>query len=291
MNRSASAISNEISNNSVKGKYDPKKAHHKSYVRRRNAKYQGMKIVGNRKLHEFVDEKLFDDQSPKAISGRIEKHEKNLPFVSKDSIYRYIYSIYGRKIEYYRSKSKKRRKPRGKKIKKLKDRTFIDKRPDIINKRERIGDVESDFIVSGKTGKGILLVIVCRKIRAVFIEQIINVNILNVHAAFIRIKKRFPEMKTITTDNDLLLQKHKELEKILNLNIYFCNPYHSWEKGTVENVNKYIRKYIPKGSDISKYSKYTIKKIEAKLNQRIMECLDYETPYELLEKHRKQKKR
>lgn len=98
-------------------------------------------------------------------------------------------------------------------------------------------------------------------------------------------------MKTITTDNDLLMQKHKELEKILNVKIYFCDPYSSWQKGTVENANKNIRKYIPKGSDISKYSKYRIKKIEDKLNNRIMECLNFSTPYEVLEKYRKRKKR
>lgn len=155
----------------------------------------------------------------------------------------------------------------------------------------RIGDTEADFILSGKTGKGILLVIVCRKLRTVFIEQIIKVNIKTVHIAFKRIKERFPEMKTITTDNDLLLQKHKELEKILGVKVYFCDPYSSWQKGSIENINKHIRKYIPKGSDISKYSKYRIKKIEEKLNNRIMECLNFFTPYEVLKKHRKRKKR
>lgn len=173
----------------------------------------------------------------------------------------------------------------------MKDRTFIEKRPEFINKRKRVGDVEADFILSGKTGKGILLVVVCRKLRTVFIEQIIKANIKVVHRAFKRIKKRFPEMKTITTDNDLLLQKHKELEKILGVKIYFCDPFSSWQKGSIENTNKHIRKYITKGNDISEYSKYRIKKIEEKLNNRIMECLNFLTPYEVLEKCRKRKKR
>lgn len=125
----------------------------------------------------------------------------------------------------------------------------------------------------------------------IFIERILDVNIKAVHKAFQKIKKRFPEMRTITTDNDILLQKHKELEKILKVKIYFCDPYASWQKGTVENANRHIRKYIPKGSNISKYSKYFIKKVENKLNDRIMECLDFYTSAELLEKHRKRKKR
>ena len=147
---------------------------------------------------------------------------------------------------------------------KIKDRIFIDKRPQFISKRQRLGDVEADFIVSGKNGKGIILVVADRKTRAIFLERIIKINIVNVHRAFLKIKARFSEMKTITADNDILFQKHKELAKILNVKIYFCHPYHSWEKGTVENINGHIRKYIPKGSDISKYSEYFIKRHEGR---------------------------
>lgn len=250
-----------------------------------------MKIVENRKLQKFVEEKLYDDQSPPNIAGRIAKHEKHLPTVSKDSIYRYIKSVYGRKVEAYRKKKKTRRRRRRAKIKKLTGRTFIDKRPEFINKRERIGDTEADFLLSGKSGKGVLLNVTDRKSRAPFLEQIIVVTIKNVHTAFKKIKKRFPELRTITTDNDLLLQCHKELERLLGTKIYFCHPYHSWEKGTVENTNGYVRKDIPKSSDISKYSKRFIRSIERKLQGRFMFCLNHLTPYEIIENYRKQKKR
>jgi transposase, IS30 family len=250
-----------------------------------------MKIVKNKKLQEFVEEKLYGGQSPRAIAGRLKRREKSLPCVSKDSIHRYIKSVYGRRIEYHRSKRKQKRRSTRTKRGKLKDRTFISQRPKSINARTRIGDCEADFIVSGKTGKGILLVVVCRRSRVVYIERITNVQIKTVHKVFKRVKKRFLEMRTMTIDNDLLLQKHKELEAILNVKIYFCDPYSSWQKGSVENANKYIRMYIPKGSDISRYSPYKIQRIEEKLNNRIMECLDFLTPYEVLEKHRKRKKR
>ena len=108
--------------------------------------------------------------------------------------------------------------------------------------------------------------------------------------AFVRIKKRFPEMKTITTDNDLLFQHHKQLEKLLGGPIYFCHPYHSWEKGTIERTNKEIRKYIPKGADISFYSSNFIKRIETKINNRWLEILKFASPWELLLKHRGRKK-
>lgn len=170
------------------------------------------------------------------------------------------------------------------------DRVFIDKRPILANNRKRIGDAEADFLVSGKSGKGIILNVTDRKSRAPFLERIVVVTILNVHKAFVEIKKRFPELKTITLDNDILFQKHRELEKLLSVKIYFCHPYHSWEKGTVERTNRCVRKDIPKGSNISKYSKKFIRLIEEKLRRRIYQCLGYRTPLEVLETHRKRKK-
>jgi IS30 family transposase len=267
LGRSVSSISDEIRINSVNGAYQPKKASHKAYVRRRQSKYQGKKIVGNYKLRELVEKMLYDDNSPSNIAGRIANHEKHLPSVSQDSIYRYIRSIYGRKIEYYRQTKKTRPKKRRAKTKKLGERTFIDQRPKTIDLRQKVGDAEADFIVSGKNGRGIILVIADRKTRNAFLEKIIKVNIENVHCSFLKIKERLPEMKTITTDNDLLFKKHLELEKLLNVKIYFCHPYHSWEKGTVENINKYIRRDILKGSNISKYSKKFIREVEDKLNR------------------------
>ena len=237
-----------------------------------------------------MEKHLFDDQSPAAIAGRLENIEKHLPYASKDSIYRYIKSVYGRRIEAYRKKHKRRKRKRIR-LSKLENRTFISKRPKIIDNRGQTGHTEADFIVSGKTGKGALLVVVCRKLRIVFLEKITKTTIKNVHLAFQSIKKRFPEMRTVTTDNDILLQKHKELEKEIKVKIYFCHPYHAWEKGAVENINFHIRKYIPKGSDISKYSKLFIKKVEDKLNRRILECLGYLTPAEALRKYRQTKKR
>jgi len=168
-----------------------------------------MKIVHNPGLRDFVEKNLYDDQSPPNISWKDKKRERHLPPVSKDSIYRFIKSPYGRRIEHHRNKRKSRRwRRRAKRSAKLQDRTFIDKRPEFINKRKRIGDAEADFLVSGRSGKGIILNITDRKSRAPFLEQITVVTIANVHLAFKRIKKRFPELKTITTDNDLLLGRH-----------------------------------------------------------------------------------
>lgn len=283
-----STISEEINKNSVRGIYNPKKAQHKAYVRRHRAGYRRKKIVFSKELRAFVEKHLLAGQSPAAISGRIKYHEKKLRSVSGNTIYRYLRSPYGRIIGL---KLKKKKRPRkGVKKKTLNDRVFIDKRPKIIEKRKRVGDVEADFIVSCRLGRGILLVVVCRKLRMVFLELINNVSIDEVHQAFLRIQARFPEMKSLTLDNDILFNMHRALAALLKLKIYFCHPYHSWEKGGVENANKFIRKYIPKGSSFSRYSKAEIGLVEKKCNQRFLKCLKYSTPEEALNRHRQKQK-
>jgi IS30 family transposase len=290
MGRSKSAVWNEWKRNRVNGRYVAKKADHKAYVRRQASKFQGKKIVGHPDLKKAVDALLRQGLSPETVAGRIRKRLKHLRSVSRESVARYLGSVYGRAIENFRNRMRARRKAKRRgKSKSLDGRTSIEKRPKHIAKRTRVGDAEADFIVSGKSGKGILLVVVDRKLRMKFIERILPASILNMEQAFLRIKKRYPEMRTVTTDNDLLFAKHERLARLLKVKIYFCHPYSSWEKGTVENANKSIRQFIPKGSDISKYSKRFIERVERTLNDWPMKCLDYRTPQEAMKAHRKRR--
>jgi IS30 family transposase len=287
--KTVSTIFDEIKRNSKKnGEYKPKLAHQKAYVRRKNASFKGKKIVKDESLRKFVEDNLLADKTPESIAGRLKKQEKELPYASRDTIYKYQQSPYGKILGI--KKKKKKRKYGYKSKKKLKDRKFIEKRPKVVDLRQRVGDVEADFIVSGKQGKGILLVVVDRKLRVSFLEIIHKVTIKNVHKSFLKIQDRFPEIITLTLDNDILFRQHKYLEALLEIPIYFCRPYHSWEKGTVENTNKYIRKYIPKGSDLSRYDEHEISTIEEVLNSRFMKCLDYKTPLEILNEYREKQK-
>lgn len=287
LERSVSTISEEI--NRIRGTYNPTKAQHKAYVRRHNASFRGKKIVAHTELRTFIEGALCDGQSPEAIAGRIRHRERRFPPVGKNTIYRFLDSPYGRLIL---AKRKKKKRPQGRrKVAQFPGRVFIDKRPKSIEKRLRVGDCEGDFIVSGKMGKGVLLTVVCRRLRVAFLERVSTVSVDTVHAAFIRIKKRFPELRTLTLDNDILFTMHKTLEQLLNIAVYFCHPYHSWEKGSIENLNKQIRKDIPKGSDLSQYDHETIAALEEKLNHRFLKCLNYATPDEVLRAYRKRKQR
>ncbi|KKQ70426.1 MAG: transposase, partial [Candidatus Peregrinibacteria bacterium GW2011_GWC2_39_14] len=269
----------------VSNVYQPEKAEIKASERRKQSNFQGKKIIRFPKLRAYIEGRLFDDYSPEQISGRIRYREPNIPYISKNTIYRFIRSPYGRKIEFHRAIKHLHR--RHYKKGKLSERTFIDDRPQIIQERARIGDTEGDFIVSGKGGRGCILTVIDRKTRMIFLEKIFPVSIHNMEKAFLRIKKRFPEMLTLTLDNDLLFAKHLELQRLLGVTIYFCHPYHSWEKGTIENGNGLVRRYIPKRSNISCYTEEEIILIEMKLNDRPRKCLKYMTPKELLLEHRK----
>lgn len=289
MGRAVSSLSYELREKSVQGEYLAAKAAQKSYVRRKYARYQGKRIVEHEELRQEIHARIRDDQSPEAIAGHV-RRQGVLPFISKESIYRYVASPYGRRLETYRWMRRRRRRGGRVSVKSLPGRVFLDRRPKRINERGRVGDAEGDFVVSGRSGKGVLLVVVDRKTRTVFLELVLAVSISAVHEAFLRIKKRFPEIATLTLDNDLLFAKHAELASLLGIRIYFCHPYHSWEKGSVENANKCLRRDIPKGSDISGYSKGFVQKLEAKLNRRPMRVLGYATPEEMLTAHRKKVK-
>ena len=286
------AISYELSEKTRRGRrYNATYAQHKSYVRKKYDRIRPNTIIEHPRLWETIDTYLYDDQSPEHIAQRIRKYHKDLPYVSGVTIRTYIKSVYGRNIEGHRNKVYPKKRGRKKRRSIIQDRRMIDKRPRYINERKRIGDMEGDFVESGKAGSGLLFVCTDRKARAVFLEKIWPVSIPAVERAIGRIKKRFPEMKTMTFDNDLLFIHHQRLERKFGIRIYFCHRYSAWEKGGVENRNKIIRTYIPKGSDISQYSRPYIRKLEKKLQRRIMKCLGYKTPKEVLDAHRKRKQR
>lgn len=287
MGRSPNTISEELARNRVRGAYDAEQAQQKAYARKKYAKYQGKKIFEHDDLRKEIHLRILDDQSPRAIARRITRREKHLPSISRNAIYRYIGSPYGRRLETHRAWKKSRRRGRRPRSKKLEGRTMIDARPAYINDRSRLGHAEGDFIVSGKAGRGILLVVVDRKSRTAFIEPILPVTIPAMEQAFLRIQHRYLEMRTMTTDNDILFQYHKRLAALLGIRIFFCHPYRSSEKGGIENANKVIRRDIPKGADISRRSRRFLEKLEAKLNRRPMEVLRDYTPQEVLSAYRK----
>lgn len=280
--RSKSSVSEEIRLNSVKGVYEAKKAQLKAYQRRRRARTQSKKIPRITALRSYVELKIKMYWSPEDISGRIKLIDTNIPYVNKDTIYKYLKSIYGRKLERFLWYKGKRRNT-GPKRSDIKDRAFIEERPKSVLKRRFFWDWEADFIVSGKRGKGALLVFVERKSRYVLIFKLADRRVKTINLV---LKMVFDSgqliCNTLTIDNDICFRHHKQMSQIIGAPIFFCHPYHSWEKGTVEKMNQMIRRFIKKGSNIDKVPDRKIKWIEEILNNKPYKCLGFYAPKEVL---------
>ena len=282
LGRGVSCISNEIKLGKTNGIYNAKKAEAKAVLRRRDSKFQCMKVAKNIDLKKFVIENIKDDQSPEGISGRLKKVEKNLEYASTKAIYKFVESAHGRQIEghLYHNAVKKRRGPKNKKKVSIDGRTMIDQRPKKVEKRLEFGHYEGDFIESGGDGTGSLLVLIERKTRYSFLMYLEDRSTKNVNNLIERLIADF-DPKSLTLDNDLSFQKHPELSELIQATIYFCHPHTPYEKGTVENRNKAIRRYVQKRSDLSKYKASHFQMVETKLRTKFMKCLNYQTPEEM----------
>ncbi len=282
LGRDRSTIYRERTRNMVKGEYVPRKAHHKAYVRRKYAKYQTMRIVSDMKLRDYIDTHLRLQWSPEQIAGRL-AHEAGLTPVSAPTIYTYIRSPYGRQLEYELQLAKQRRKRKSQRqVTKLEDRLFIDQRPQAANTREQYGHWEGDFIVGGKHHpKTSLLVLHERVSRYTYIRKVSARTTKQVEDTLAAAIRQLGPFKSLTLDNDIAFQKHAGLSQQFDLPIYFCQPYHSWEKGGVENANRLIRRFIQKGSNIARWSHADIAAIHDLMNKLPRKILDDQTAEEV----------
>lgn len=282
LDRSVSSIFEEVNSNSIRGLYDAKKADFKAYQKRWRSKTQCMKVNQDPVLKNFViDCMKKDDQSPEGISGRLENVETRIQYASAKAIYNFVRSPNGRQVErhlYSKAVHKKSGPKRGTSIT-IDARTMIDERPKKVDSRLEFGHYEGDFIESGKDGEGSLLVLVERKTRYPFLHYLDDRSNANVNRTVEELLHGFP-VKSFTIDNDISFQKHEELSELIDAAVFFCHPQCPHEKGTVENRNKAIRRYVKKKSDLSKYSKEHFIEVERKLRDRFMKCLNYKTPRE-----------
>ena len=235
-------------------------------------------------IEKYIRAKLKQDWSPEQISGRM-KRDTGI-YVVHETIYRYIYAnkLNGGKLyTYLRHRNKKYHhrsndyKARGTII----DRVMIDKRPKVVEKKNRIGDLEIDTVV-GKDHKGFLVTVVDRKSKFVIIKNVPTKEASVVTEALIEMIYPIKAItKTITSDNGKEFAYHKQVSAALDTKFYFANPYHSWERGLNEHTNGLIRQYLPKKSEFLNVSKDEINMIQDRLNHRPRKILKYKTPYEV----------
>lgn len=278
---SKSAVSRELSAHSLNGRYDAITAQRIADAKARQKTFAAPCF--NPLLREFITEKFSEDWSPEQIAGFLKTQQFELPAVSHETIYQMLYRGFVRREPRYRKKKiriyRRRRLP---KTHVNIDRKSISQRPDIINKRERFGDWEGDLVV-GKDGKGAILTLVERK-SGYLLAGLLHRKSSDEFKRMIRdLFAPYDNeiLLSVTYDNGSEATEYRNIEQILQCDLFFANPGSPWQRGTNENTNGLLRRYLPKGTDFRCLNQNQLDVLVEQLNTRPRKRLNYRTPAEV----------
>ena len=224
----------------------------------------------------------YNKWSPMIISQRIEA--AGFDPISHTYIYSYIQKDKDNGGELYKNLAHPKKYQCRKEYKgSISNRVSIDQRPEVANNRERIGDIETDLIVSPKNKGSSLVSSVDRKSRLCCLDKVENktkelvcdtvVNSLN-NIGF--------DIFSVTSDNGTEFTDHQVIAEKLKTKYYFADPYSSYQRGSVEQLNGLVRRFIPKGNHIDNIDQLMVKMVENKLNNRPRKVLGWLSPIEYL---------
>lgn len=273
LGRSPNTIAREVREKKVNGVYRPKKAQHKTYVRRYWSKRDCMKVAMSPDLVRLVNEKLQLRWSPERIAGYA---RRNGTLLSKKAVYKYVKSRALDHRLFWKRNHKKRGVKRGHHSPADMAKRLIEMRPAVLSS----GHWELDFIVSRESA-AVLMVLVDRWTRFTIILWLPRKTHASVLSGLRDVKKKH-RIATVTTDNDIVFREWQEIEEVLSIPFYFAHPFHSWEKGLVENTNRWIRTFVPKKTDLAHVSRGTLLSATDFLNKTPRQCLGYRTAEEVL---------
>jgi len=282
LDRSKSTIIREIQRNSDQrsGAYRYALAQRKAQDRKKNKPKRSDYTPA---IGAHVERELAKWHSPEQIVGDAKK--LGIDCVSIETIYLKIWADKkkgGKLYENLRNRSKRYRKRgaakdlRGK----ISNQTSIDKRPGIVDERRRLGDLEIDLII-GSGHNGAILTINDRVSGLLIMEQLTGKMAAEI--ATVTIARLLPykdQIHTITSDNGKEFAGHEKIAKALGIDFFFAHPYHSWERGSNENLNGLIRQYIPKGTNIATLPSELFPRVEKALNDRPRKRHSYQSPHE-----------
>jgi len=272
---------------------------HRIYLENGKNKGRNLKIGNDHELAKHIEKRIVKDKyAPDAVIGEIKaKGMKFKTSICTKTLYNYIdqgvfVNITNKDLPVKKDKKKGQYRKVRIAHKNLKG-TSIEERPKSIETREEYGHWEMDCVVGKRGGSGAtLLVLSERKRREEIIIKIPNKTQESVIKALDALERKYgrkfkDKFKTITVDNGSEFLDYKGLERsVLNekeqrVKIYYAHPYSSWERGTNENINKLIRRFIPKGTDIGKISKRKIKEIELWINNYPRRIFGYKSSNDL----------
>lgn len=272
-----STISRELQRNQVKGAdYQADLAQQLAQKRHQRQPWKIDPV-----MEQHILERLHAYDSPEQIVGRA--RFEGTPIVSTETIYRYIYrqQAAGKHLVHllrwnrpYRKKRSLSNDKRGQ----IPDRILIDQRPSAVEERNRIGDFEVDLVI-GKGHKKAILTLVDRSTRELSARLIDDKSAPTVSKAMLELLEN-KTVRTITSDNGKEFADHQTIATTLKALFFFAHPYHSWERGTNENMNGLLRQFIPKNRPLDAVTQAQLDAYVNNLNNRPRKTLNFKTPIE-----------
>jgi|SRR6185369_16781553 len=242
-------------------------------------------------IREYVERKLKHGWSPEQISAKLPQRVPGSK-ISTEAIYQYVYDPQVQQsvdLRRYLWRRHKRRHLKGerktRKCPTIPNRTPIDQRPSHIGERKEFGHWEADTIVSRKSLAAVS--VTCeRKSRLVRLRKMERKTSREMVRGVTDALGALPihARRSLTYDNGSENVDHQLINDELGTVSYFCQPFHSWEKGTIENTIGLVRRYIPKGTDLAKVSQAKLNRIERILNARPRKCLSFQTPQKIFKR-------
>ena len=280
LGRNRSTIYREIKRNqNQQGRYNSWGANSKAKYRRRVC-VRKPRIQVESELHQFIAEHLNKYWSPEMIA-RCWNAAHTDDHISFATIYRAVRQGKFKGIQpktHLRRRGKKKYAQRGK-FNTIKPDHTIHERPEIIEKRGRLGDWEGDT-VRGGPGKGGLLTLVDRKSRFLIAILLPNFNSETIRLAMVTALNKHC-LKSITLDNGAEFAKFREFEKQLNSIVYFADPHSPWQRGSNESTNDQLRFWFPKGFDFRTVTQKDVNRVVSIINARPRKCLGDKSPDEV----------
>jgi len=260
---------------------------------------RGIKIGHCYELAAYLEEKIVRQRySPDAALGRLKAEGRQFEVsICTKTLYNYLdvnlfYGMSNANLPVKRKGKRPKNAKRKVALNNTKGRS-IEERPQEINERTAAGHWEMDCVESGKNGKGCLLVLTERHSRYEMVIKMKAKTQACVEESMNRLERRYRNhfqkiFQTITLDNGseflnaARLEASSRREGTVRTTLYYAHPFSAWERGSNENQNKLIRRFIPKGADISKFTSIEIKRIQSWMNNYPRRMFGYKTSAEIL---------
>lgn len=282
LRRHRSTIYREINRNQEHD-YFPVVAHQKAH--RRNKNGRGSKITTDGVLRDYVLKGLKKGWSPEQISGRM-KHQEVTFYACAETIYQYIYGAHDKTLYHYlpnKKPKRRRRYVRKVQICRFGKMRLITQRPEPVNTRTRFGHWEGDTIAFTGTKNKVVTTLVERKSRMVYL---LKNNSKHSRGVMDKIKQKFDTLpvkmfKTITFDQGSEFADYCHLEQQARGKVFYCEAHSPWQKGSNENMNGRLRRYLPRATNIAEVTQEELDRLAEKMNHCPRKCIGYKTPNEV----------